>query len=286
MKIRFGISRSSVVNGLFGGPEQRASAANTILGVEDNSRAVVPTLRESPVQGFQNVKSIVGALGPEGDLVVQNGNRPALLEDFHLLSHRLWEARQHRPLRKVLVTSAIPKEGKTMIAINVAIALARTSSAVLLIDGDMRAPDVHRVLGVPGLPGLAEVLQERVALSEHVKYLAPSRFYYLAAGQAHTNPSELLQQSRMRELMQEAESAFEWIVIDSPPMIPFADAHCLSALSDGILWVVRSGMTPLEDLEQALACLNGTHVIGFILNGHDDSRRGLYHRNYAVRRAE
>jgi len=135
------------------------------------------------------------------------------------------------------------------------------------------------VLGVDALPGLAEVLQDDRTLPEVVKYVGQLQLYYLPAGRAFINPSELLQQDRMLKVIQRGGSVFDWIIIDSPPLVSFADAHCLSTLVDGVLWVVRAGLTPREDLEQGLAALNGTHVVGFVLNADDKSRRKTYYSN-------
>lgn len=211
-----------------------------------------------------------------------DGFRPAATwhgagqETFRVLHHRLELIRRKRSLKKLLITSAIPKEGKTTVAINLAVALARSSSRVLLIDADLRHPGVYRALGLPAQSGLADWLEERAEVNAVLRRLDPYGFFYLSSGKAGTNPAEVLRQPQMAEFLARTESAFDWVVIDSPPLVPFVDSHHLATLVDGVLLVLRIGVTPKPALEQAMASLGGAFLAGAVLNGSRNENRSYY----------
>jgi receptor protein-tyrosine kinase len=204
-------------------------------------------------------------------------------EKFRFLRHRLAQLRQRRPVSKVLVTSSVPKEGKTLVAINLAVSLARSSRRVALFDADLRHPSAQSALGLPPMVGLAEFLEGRADLESAIRRVEPLGFYYLPAGKASGNPFELLEGSRMRELVSLATTAFEWVVIDSPPLIPFADAHHLAVLADAVLLVARPRITPRDTLRQVLRALDGVQVAGVVLNASDDKRQDDYYYHYYPR---
>jgi capsular exopolysaccharide synthesis family protein len=211
-----------------------------------------------------------------------NGHRPAAAwnregqERFRVLHHRLEQLRRQRPLQKVLVTSAIPKEGKTTVAVNLAITLARSSDRVLLVDGDLRHADVHRVLGLPAQPGLADWLEERMGLQEALRRVEPYGFRLLAGGKAELNPAETLRLPKLQEFLAESSSQFEWVVVDSPPLVPFVDAQHLANLVDGTLLVLRTGVTTRSALVQAVGAIGRAFVAGMVVNGVTDSNDGYY----------
>jgi tyrosine-protein kinase Etk/Wzc len=130
------------------------------------------------------------------------------LEKFRYLGHRLQQLRSKRTLSRVLVTSAIPKEGKTVVSVNLAAVLARSSSRVLLIDADMRQANVRGLLGEPSRTGLADLLEGRETLSSALRFIDLLGIFYLPAGFPSSNPVELLQGQRMRDLMQATAASF------------------------------------------------------------------------------
>ncbi len=198
-------------------------------------------------------------------------------EKFRVLRHRLHQIRQARRLTSVLVTSSIPKEGKTVVAVNLAITLALSSQRVLLVDADLREPGVHRALGLPQLPGLAEILEGREELEGVVHPVESTKVHYLPAGRTTSNPVELLESVRMRDLVSRLVPAFDWIVVDSPPVIPVADSHGLATLVDGVVFVVRSGSTPREDVQQGIEMLRGAFITGVVFNASDERRHYGYY---------
>jgi succinoglycan biosynthesis transport protein ExoP len=197
-------------------------------------------------------------------------------ETFRVLRHRLEMIRRRRPLGKLLVTSAIPKEGKTTVATNLAATLARTSNRVLLLDGDLRHPGVDGALGLGPMAGLGDWLDERAELRSVLRRVEPHGFVYLAAGEARGNPAEILRRTALAEFLAASATTFDWIVIDSPPLVPFVDAHHLATLADGVLLVLRQDVTPLPAIEQAMAALDRAFLVGAVLNGVRDMNRGYY----------
>jgi capsular exopolysaccharide synthesis family protein len=197
-------------------------------------------------------------------------------ETFRLLRHRLELIRRRRPLGKLLVTSAIPKEGKTTVATHLAAALARGSGPVLLVDADLRHPGVDRALGLASRNGLGDWLEQRAELDAALRRVDPHGFVYLPAGETRENPAEVLRRAPLAEFLAASAASFDWIVIDSPPLVPFVDAHYLATLADGVLLVLRENVTPRPAIEQAFASLERAFIAGAVLNGVHDANHGYY----------
>ncbi|MDE3136579.1 MAG: CpsD/CapB family tyrosine-protein kinase [Acidobacteriota bacterium] len=197
-------------------------------------------------------------------------------ESFRVLRHRLELIRRQRPLGKLLVTSAVPKEGKTTVATNLAATLARASSRVLLIDADLRHPGVDGALGLQPTTGLGDWLEERAQLAAVLRRVEPHGFVYLAAGEVRRNPADVLRLPAFAEFLTTSATTFDWVVIDSPPLVPFVDAHHLATLADGVLVVLRQDVTPRPAIAQAFAALDRAFVAGAVLNGVDNMSRGYY----------
>ena len=207
-------------------------------------------------------------------------------EQFRTLRSRLYKVRDSQPLQTVLVSSAIPAEGKTFVAVNLAHALARQQGCrVLLIDADFRSPRIHTLLGAPATPGLADHLQKGRGLFEVIQRGNESKLCFLPAGTHVTHPSELISSSSMKHFLEMAKPAFDWIIIDSPPALPVADASVLGGLSDGVLFVVRANSTPSEVAQKGCKELRDAHILGVVLNTVEEaSEYGSYyaHSRYGL----
>ena len=238
---------------------------------------------ESRAGGFEQAERVVCQPRPEEHVVAIGQNHSPGQEVFRVLCHRLQQVRQQRPLSAVLVTSAIPKEGKTVVAINLAAILARTSPRVLLVDADLRHPGIDRALGLRSLVGLADFLEDRIELAATCLRVDPMGFYYLPPGHPSSNPVELLQKPKLQELVSQKVAAFDWIVLDSPPLNLFADARHLATLADAVLLVAREGLTPREAAEQGLAALEGAFTAGVVLNASTNSNHDRYYHSYDTR---
>ena len=192
-----------------------------------------------------------------------------------------------------VVTSATPGEGKTTTTVNLAIAMATTGNKVLLVDGDLRNPSVARTLGLEGGAGLTTVLLGNAEVADVIQRWRDTTLYVLAAGQIPPNPSELLGSEPMRELFDKLTHDFDFILVDSPPVVPVVDAVLLDRLTGGTLMVVASHRTKKRDVASAVKQLETVEarLAGFALNfvpinESDPYRHGYYRYQETMKKAE
>lgn len=187
-----------------------------------------------------------------------------------------------------VVTSAIPGEGKSTTAINLATTLAEAGDRVLLIDADLRRPQVAAYLGIEGSVGLTTVLAKRASVADVLQPVGESGLYVLASGRVPPNPAELLGSDAMKRLLEEMRARFDTVVIDAPPLLPVTDAAVLTSITSGALVVAGSGMTTIPQLRDALDILRqakGT-TLGIVLNRLRGSANDGYTYYYDSRAAE
>lgn len=220
---------------------------------------------------------------PNPNLLVFNNSNPFHqgTEQFRTLRSRLYRMRESQPLQTILISSAIPGEGKTVVAANLATALARQKGCrVLLVDADFRAPRLHVLLGAPEAPGLADYLQNGCKEIEIFQRGHEEGLCFIPAGNHVTHPSELISSDRVKQFLERVKPAFDWIIIDSPPALPVADASILGGLCDGLLFVVRANSTPSESAQKACKELRGARILGVVLNNVEEtSEYGSYYSN-------
>ena len=201
-------------------------------------------------------------------------------EAFHLLGVRLRHLRRQRPLKKVLITSTIPQEGKSMVAANLACTLAlRTQQRVLLLEGDVRRPTQSKIFGLPPKSGICEWLGGKGSLVKNMYRLEGPGIWILPAGMATSDSLDLLQSGRAIPMMEQLTNWFDWVVIDSPPILPLADTSVWTNMADGILIVARQGITQKRQLKRGLEALGNQKLIGAILN----SAKSVEHTDYYYR---
>jgi protein-tyrosine kinase len=189
-------------------------------------------------------------------------------EEFRTLRSRLYQMREKKTLKKVLVTSSLPKEGKSFVAANLAQAMVRQRGRrVLLIDGDLRTARLHLALGTTSTPGLSEYLLGDADEFAVMQRGAMENLFFIPAGRSTSNPAELVANGRLRILLSRVESLFDWIVIDSPPAVPVSDARLMANHCDGVLMVVRSNATPSDMARKARAEFEDKRLLGVVLNG-------------------
>jgi protein-tyrosine kinase len=199
------------------------------------------------------------------------------MEQFRTLRARLHAAREKMSLKTVLVASALPKDGKSFVAANLAQVLARQQGRrVLLIDGDMRLSSLHTSLGTVSTPGLGDYLLGEADELSVIQRSPLDNLFFLPSGRTVEHPAELISNGRLRLLQQRIGHLFDWIVIDSPPAVPVADASQLAQYSDGVLLVVRSNATPYDIAQKARREFQGKTLVGVVLNGA--TRDGNYTR--------
>jgi capsular exopolysaccharide synthesis family protein len=199
---------------------------------------------------------------PDPNLIVFENANPFFpgTERFRTLRSRLYRIRESQPLQSILISSAIPAEGKTLVCTNLAYALVRQHGChVLLIDADLRSPRIHTLRGAPAAPGLADYLQSTATEFEVTQRGSEDGLCVIPAGNHVTHPSELISGDRMKQFLDRVKPAFDWIIIDSPPALPVADASVLGGLVDGVLFVVRANSTPSEASQKACKELQDAH---------------------------
>jgi capsular exopolysaccharide synthesis family protein len=203
-------------------------------------------------------------------------------ERFRTLRSRLFQISGTRVLRRVVVTSSVPAEGKTFVAANLAQSIVRQADRkVLLIDADLRASRLHQMLGAPRTPGLADYLSGEADEFKVVQKGSDAHLCFIPAGNEVSNPSELLLNDRMKRLLEAMASIFDWIIIDTPPALPVHDASMMADLCDGVLFVVRAGSTDHEMAAKAAAEFQDKNLLGVVLNRADgDAGYGGYYYSY------
>jgi len=225
--------------------------------------------------------------GPDRELYFElpERNRLAMLETarvlgedrFRLLRHHLQEIRSMRKLQTIVVTSAIPKDGKSTIAINTAAALADGGKKrVLLIEADLHCPSLGRTLGLDNLPGTAECLEHESDPLLYIRKLSPLHFHFLQAGTAVEHPTDLIQSGKLEGLLEKVQPHFEWVIVDTPPVCPVPDTLTIWKYVDGVLMVVRSGSTPRELADQAIELAGRDRIAAIMYNGSLEATESYY----------
>lgn len=204
-------------------------------------------------------------------------------EQFRTLRSRLYQCRDHQSLRSLLVTSSVPGEGKTFVTVNLAQGIVRQPDRrVIIIDADLRCPRVHTLLGSPEAPGLTDYLRGEADEAAIIQYGPEENLCLIPGGNEVTNPSELLSNGRLGALIKRLVPVFDWIILDSPPCLPVADASILASICDGVLLVVKAGSTPAAVAQRARQELQTRNVVGVVLNavGEGHMRNSEYYHAY------
>ncbi|SFT34025.1 capsular exopolysaccharide family [Geodermatophilus amargosae] len=189
-------------------------------------------------------------------------------EDFRLLRTNLQFLSVDEPPRVIMVTSAVPSEGKTTAVVNLALALTEVGRSVIVLEADLRRPKVTRYLGMVGGVGLTNVLAGTADLDEVVQSYGDGSLSVIGAGPTPPNPGELLASAGMASLLDKLRAAYDYVLVDAPPLLPVADAVGLSVLVDGVVLSVRYGSTRKEQFRQAAVTLQrvGARTLGVVLN--------------------
>lgn len=240
----------------------------------------VAAIQQSPTWSAQAVP----ALNPENPCLVANLD-PAegVAEEYRKLKSVVFElTRQGTFDNTLLVTSDLPEAGKTLTALNLALTLANEyDHTVLLVDADLRKPSVHRYLGIDPEKGLLHCLTEDYPLEKTLIRTGIGKLVVLPAGGIAADPAELLASNRMRDLVVELKARYpdRYVIFDSTPVLPFAEAKVLGSLVDGILFVVRERRTRGDHLREALGMLKDGNLLGIVYND-TDARQKMSHYRY------
>jgi capsular exopolysaccharide synthesis family protein len=260
------------------GPDEHAGAAPSLsidgsdAGAEplwDLSAAPLPTdgpLTDGAAQAYPTGIQRLGVSLNAEKLVVTAAIPRVSVEQYRRLAATLHHAQEARGIRTVLVASALPQEGKTLTATNLALTLSESyRRRVLLVDADLRQPSLHKVFQVPNTSGLSDGLaafpERKLSLVQLSPVLA-----LLPGGAPEPDPMGALTSARMRRIVTEAAAAFDWVIIDTPPVGLLPDANLLAAMVDAALLVVRAGRTPFAAVQKAVEAVGRDRVLGIVLN--------------------
>ena len=243
-------------------------------GLLDNS-TVAPT----ELGGLTSVKVKLTA---SSRLVALSEPRSLGAEKFRALATRLENLRQKKEMKSLQITSGVINEGKTLVAANLAVTFARHShSKVLLLEGDLHRPSLTGLLGLSDLRGLSHWWSEEATDIAH--FLTPLNdipLWFMSAGAVHEQPSHILQSTRFAEAFNQLAGWFDWIVVDSTPMLPAADVNLWSRLVEGTLLVVRERVASVRALQKGLESLDNLKLIGTVLNEASEPERTGYAAQY------
>lgn len=262
-----------------------SETANSVQLASAEITAAEPTVEEFVTQKpssqeLSEFPALNVSVTPSSRLVFFTEPDSLAAEKFRFLGVRLRQIQQNRPLKKVLVTSTIPEEGKSFVTANLAGVLARRKQKVLLIEGDLRRPSLAQQFGVGRLAGLGEwLLGDRRRLGNIYRLEGPG-FWLMPAGNPPSNPLELMQSGSLSQLMTKLSAMFDWIIVDSPPLLPLADTTVWSRLTDGTLLVAREGKTQKAVLQRGLEAIKKSELLGVVLNGCTDSNGTNYYQSY------
>lgn len=223
--------------------------------------------------------SVEARVLPANPRLVGHLASPLIEEEYRTLGATLHRAGERSGIRSLVVTSALPQEGKTLSAANIALVLSRYfGRRVLAIDADLRKPALHELFGIERGPGLCDALGSGAA-AQPVQ--VQPRLWVMPAGKQQVEPARVLTSDDMRRLLAEASKEFDWVVIDTPPAGVLPDAQLLTAIADGVILVVRAGKTPYDICRRAAAAVSDNgKLLGVLLTRGATRRPASYYASY------
>jgi capsular exopolysaccharide synthesis family protein len=270
-------------------PNNSESVADLLQKVEEEIECKqivteLPPTKPEPVdaEAYASAKMLSPALARNSRLVCLTDQGSLAAEKFRVLGLKLRHLRERRKLKRIAITSSLPEEGKSLIAGNLALNQSRSKVLkTVLIDGDLRRPEQGNRFGFNrNLAGLSEVLRGECSLSEVVYKLEGSSLRFIPAGVTPENPIELMQSDRLRQLLEQLEMFFDWIIIDTPPVLPLADTPLWMKLADGVLLVTREGVCEKKQLERTVEVIDRSTMLGVVINSCDNNEKNYYYLRY------
>lgn len=249
-------------------PTARQPEADAADAPADDAPASEPAAPDSPFEHLD------GSLAEK--VVADDRMMPVCREQYRRLAAVLHDAHGTSGLQVVMVASAVAGEGKTLTACNLAMTLSQSyRRRVLLIDADLRRPALQRMFRLNASAGLADGLESDTESKLTVRQVSP-RLAVLPAGRPSADPMAGLTSDRMHRLLQEAKETFDWVIVDTPPLVLLPDAHLLASMVDGAVLVIRAGCTPHELVKRAADALGRKRIVGVVLNCADPTGHAGY----------
>jgi capsular exopolysaccharide synthesis family protein len=254
--------------------ESRGAARADVMTQEPRIAHEVRPVNVPPVNAPLHTENappcMLADLESQAKLVIGALRNVVSTEQYRRLAAALHDSQVEKGLKTVMITSAVPREGKTLTVVNLGLTLSESyGRRVLLIDADLRRPSIHEVLKVPNERGLSDVLGS--SRGELPLIQMSQRLWVLPAGRAEHSPLAGLSSGRMHTILEEVSSRFDWVLIDTPPVGLLSDAQVLGRLVRAAVFVIRAGVTPFAAVEKAMADLGRDCIIGTVLNDVDPS---------------
>jgi protein-tyrosine kinase len=267
----FGASRTAEIQvpwDFTAGTSAERSSSKKRTGTPGSTRKTPPEAAARPIAPGQAYaeKLIDGADLP-----------PGLVEQYRRLGAALHQAQAEQGVRVLMVTSAMPAEGKTLVSSNLALVLSRSyGRRVLLIDADLRRPSLHTVFGVSNASGIADRIGGRQSGPLPTVTVSPT-LDLLLAGAPQADPMRIVTSPEMSQLIAESAARYDFVLLDTPPVALLPDAHLLSAMVDRVLFVIEAGRTPFDLIQKSVTTVGKERVIGTVLNRAISSRTFSYY---------
>lgn len=245
-------------------------------------RSSAATVEDRPAESMEDIVAGASAVPftPAAEALLVNPSQPNEPpgEEFRTLRTRLNHLQTVQSLRALVVTSASPAEGKSFTAANLALTQAQLAGKrIMLADFDFRRPTIDKLFRIQSAPGITDYLRGQASLGQVIRKVEGTNLYIMTAGKSVPNPLELLNLKECRSLMLSLRDYFDWVIIDSPPLLFAADGNLLATMCDGTVLVVRIGSTTFDAVARALQSLCENNVLGIVVNG---ARRGELYSKY------
>lgn len=216
------------------------------------------------------------------ELITINESDSIASEAYRALRTSIQFASIDRDIKTLVVTSTNPSEGKSSLVINLGVVIAQTGKRVLLIDADMRNPSLYRNLEIDNKEGLSTMFLKNDDMEKYIKQYSVNNLFILPSGPPPPNPSEIIASERMKQFIAQAKEKFDFLIFDSPPLLPVTDAAILSKVCDGTVLVIRSGKTIIEAAHRVKTILDNlkVNILGVVITDVDQRREHYYYYDY------
>lgn len=222
----------------------------------------------------KNVRNKQGA-----SLVTVTKPNDVITENFRSIRTNIQYSMIDKQFKTMMITSSAESEGKSTICVNLASVMADNNKKILVIDADMRRPTLKKTFNLNSSIGLTSILtNEELDVLDSIQYSKESNLYLLSSGPIPPNPSELLASNKMRDLVEKLKDIFDYIIVDTPPVLAVTDAQIVADLVDGAIFVIREGVAEKQAVKKSIELLEitGVNIIGTIFNGADISKNKTY----------
>jgi len=260
----------------------RLTALPTLALIPTLEQDAIPIGRKQEAGLLEGIAAEDGAIAPAGGVAhtFMNDEFSSSAEAYRMLRTSVMLSTAGHPPKTILITSGQPGDGKTTTVFNTAIAFTQLNAQVLVVDCDMRKPRMHKVVQVERGMGLSNFLSGSMPLDELIRPTSIKNLSFMSCGPVPPNPSELISSGKMRELLAIVGERFDYVLIDSPPVVSVTDPMILSTMVDGVILVAKSGKTRNEVLRRAYQDMAsvGAKMLGVVLNGTGRSTQDYYYR--------